>query len=298
MQKMTVRDLREISQGSEMKFPRLIAVAACLTIGLAFVSGSGTALAQPMAPPFFPPMDQPYHMQPPFFAPKKCSLYGGLFYLAGGAKARRLLQVELKIVETQPPGFDGQVFGLATQSMGDEAWGPAFEAGYQAGDFFDLFVGFSWYNITDPLARRLAAFDSTGTLNLLDFDYRLDFKVNEFRAGGRSWIPLYGIGRFGVTLGTIFSVIPYQVDVSRRVFFADTGVTRSFISGHQSDRWIHFAAFGGVDLEAGFSIFFARAALEGSLGTYGRCTDTDQLAYETKVNASAVSLFFSGGIRF
>lgn len=281
-----------------MKLPRLIAVAACLTIGLGVIFGASSALAQPAPPPFLPPMDQPYHMQPPFFAPKKCSLYGGLFYFNAGAKARRLLLVDVKIVETQPSGFDGLVFGLSSQTLGNEAWGPAFEAGWQAGDFFDLFVGFSWYNITDPLARRLEAFDNTGTLNLLDFDYRLDFTVNEFRMGGRSWIPLYGIGRFGVTLGTIFSVIPYEIDVSRRVFFADTGDTRDFIVGHQKDRWVHFAFFGGVDLEAGFSIFFARAALEGSIGTSNRFQDNDRLSFETNVNVSALSLFLSGGIRF
>jgi hypothetical protein len=281
-----------------MKSPRLIAVVAFLTIGLAVLFDVSSAPAQPAPPPFFPPMDQPYHMQPPFFAPKKCSLYGGLFYLSGGAEWRRLLQVELKIIETQPPGFTGNVFGLSAQALGNEAWGPTFEAGYQAGDFFDLFTGFSWYSITDPVHRRLNAFDDLGNLDFLDLTYNLNFTVNEFRSGGRSWIPLFGIGRMGVTLGVITSYIPYQIDVNRIISDAATGAVIDVIAGHQADYWIHFAAFGGIDVELGFSIFFVRGSLEGSIGSYQTYEDTDRLAIETRVNPSAMSLSATGGIRF
>lgn len=271
------------------------------------------ASAQQVGMPYQPP----YPMQPPLFAPRKTPLCGGLFYIAAGAMARRLQVVQFELIASEAPGFGAvAAFGLAKQQLGNEVWSPAIEAGYTAGDFFDLFTRFSWYNVDGSAHRVLSGvvtqdecdtYPSTNTCvagdYTLDVDYALKFDVYEFRTGGRSWVPLYGLGRFGVSLGLVTAYVPYwvkAVEVQNGPYnnTDDPVVLPSTISrfGYHADNWFYIGGFGGLELEAGINRFFAKVALEGSLGW--PLTYNGLLNIETVVNPSVISIFIAGGIRF
>ncbi len=213
----------------------------------------------------------------PPIPPGMFSVYGGPLYLSGGIKFTNLDSVKLNIEPTE-------VSGQFEHRFTDKVWYPVIEVGYQGSNFYECFASFAWYSTSHAYSA-----DQSGPNSVLRHDYHLDMEVYETRTGGRSWTPIWGLGRVGVHLGVINSIVPFHVDVIRR---NQQGV----VEGHQDDWFWHFAGFCGLETEAAFRNFFAKATAEYSLGT--TYTYNMLLNTETEMNISGFSAIFQAGFRF
>lgn len=262
-----------------MKLRSNIVPVLCLVIGLICFSGMKQAVAQQL-------------IEPPFYAPQRTSLMCGVFYFDAGAKWWSLMGVDMKSNGREVFGFAGGVFALESQPLGSQSWGPIFEVGYQQDNFFDVFGAFGWYNINDHIARDIQAIDLNGFAQNMHLAYQLDFTYYQGRVGGRSWYPLYGMGRVGVYLAVQLGVVPFKVSVNETILGGPVLTARS----HQ-DYWWHGAGVLGLDLELGYSRYFVKGSVEGVLGG-PTLTYEDLGNISTKIKASAVSLSVTGGVRF
>jgi hypothetical protein len=138
---------------------------------------------------------------------------------------------------------------------------------------------------------------------------RLDLTVIEFKAGGRSWIPLWGLGRFGTMLGGLVTPMPYKVaarsqvtttadvlDVNGAVVVPAGTILIDEPQNQWSTAWA-FGLFGGVDVEVGNPRFFVKTGLE-----YDWYFDFTGLQFgqpvENRVNLSGVGATGTLGVRF
>lgn len=262
-----------------MKLRSNIVPVLCLVIGLITFPAMNQAVAQQL-------------IEPPFYAPQRTSLMCGVFYADAGAKWWSLMGVDMKSNSRPVFGFAGGVFALESQALENRAWGPIFEVGYQQDSFFDVFGAFGWYNINDHIARDIQAIDLNGFLQTNHLAYQLDFTFYQGRVGGRSWYPLYGMGRIGVSLGAQLGVVPFKVSVNETIIGGPVLTAAS-----HSDYWWHGAGFLGLDLELGYNRYFLKGSIEGVLG--GPTLTYEDLGFiSTKIKASAVSAAITGGIRF
>lgn len=214
--------------------------------------------------------------RPVLLAPSQVPLFEGRFYTAGSARWSSYLQVDVNVVAGEG-GFSEE--GKPLDSL---AWGPVLELGYQASNSFDLFSSFSRQTVsgTGSMLGETATDNLAFHLNLTDY---------QFRIGARSWMPVYGAGRFGVNLGSLFSLIPFRMDVIRQ----SGGISHG---GSHSDTWSVFGGFLGMDAEVRYGPAFAKGRIEGTLvsgNEYGQL-----LGLEANVNTSGLSLSVGGGIRF
>ena len=138
---------------------------------------------------------------------------------------------------------------------------------------------------------------------------RLDLTAIEFKAGGRSWIPLWGLGRLGTMAGGLVTPMPYTVvarstvtttadvvDVNGAVVLP-AGTTLIDLPVNQwSTAWA-FGLFCGVDVEVGNPRFFVKTGLE-----YDWYFDFTGLQFgtpvENRVNLSGVGATGALGVRF
>jgi hypothetical protein len=268
-----------------MRIRSRIAPIVCLLVGLGCLTGFGTAMAQDIA------------MESPFFAPPlKPSLYGGLFYVDGGARWRSLLKVEFRSLDRQPAAAGGSFFHLDVTKLNNTVWSPFIEVGCQSSDFFDLFAGFSWYTLKAPLFFESQGFNAAGPVAGTVQDYISNLKMNayEFRSGGRSWFPIYGLGRISVTAGVITTFIPYEIQLNSQIFAG--GALQESVNVTRKDWWVHMAGFLGTELELGFNRFFVRTSAEFSYGSQRQ--DKDLYGVEINVNPCGLAVAAAGGIRF
>jgi hypothetical protein len=249
---------------------RLIVVAAVLVTML----GVDTASAQ-----------SPFRL--PFMAPSRPSLFDGAFYMSGGVKFRNLSTVTFSTLEATDGG--AAVFGEARYPFTNKLWTPTIEVGYQESNFFDVFAGFSWYDVAN--AHTMVVVDSVGAVETQTTNYHMRFEVYELRTGGRSWFPVWGMGRIATSLAVATSVVPYWVDATRE-FSTVAGVE----VGHQYDWAWHFAIIGGVEFELDRGRWFLKTAAEYS---YGNQINYESLAgTRTEINPMGFGLVFQGGFRF
>ncbi len=214
--------------------------------------------------------------QPPLLAPQRVYIYTKGFYADVAAKWVTLMQVDLNVT-----AGDGG-FSTEGRPMENQSWGPMFEAGYMASNFFDVFLAFSWYDLTDSGW-------TTGETPADTLSFQLDLADYQFRMGARTWVPLHGMGRFGVNCGGLISVIPFDLDVSRD----SEGIIRG---GSHGDTWTAFGGFAGIDAEVNYGRTFAKCRIEGSLVTGNRYEQL--LGMAANVNTSGFSFSVGGGVRF
>ena len=101
---------------------------------------------------------------------------------------------------------------------------------------------------------------------------RIDFTAIEFKSGGRSWFPLYGLGEIGTSLGVLVTPMPVTIVNSSRVVAladsADAGVTAGDTLLNIADKheefwfWRNLGLFVGLDLRLSMGRFFAQSAVE------------------------------------
>ena len=214
--------------------------------------------------------------RPVILTPTQVPLFEGKFYTDGSARCSKYLQVEVNVV-TDSGGFSSD--GKPVDAL---AWGPALELGYQASDSFDLFSSFSRQTVSGSGSM-------SGETIADNLAYKLDLSDYQFRIGARSWAPVYGAGRFGINIGSLFSVMPFRLDVNRQ----SGGISQG---GSHADTWSAYGGFLGMDAEVRYGPAFAKGRIEGTLvsrNQYGQL-----LGLETNVNTSGLSLSVGGGIRF
>ncbi len=128
--------------------------------------------------------------------------------------------------------------------------------------------------------------------------HRSDVNVYEFRFGGRSWIPLYGMGRFGVFAGTLANYVTYNISGSELI----TGLGPNFpgqqlyaLIQNQSDNTWSFGGFAGTDVEIGFGRWFAKWSAEYSVAQE---ISYRVLSSDFSFRPSGFQMAISGGIGF
>ncbi|MFH1117618.1 MAG: hypothetical protein V1792_27175 [Pseudomonadota bacterium] len=214
--------------------------------------------------------------QPPLMAPMRVNTYTQGFYADVAARWVTLMQVDLNVV-----AGDGG-FSAEGRPLDNQSWGPAVEVGYMASHFFDVFSAFSWYELT-------SCGQTYGETDAETLTFQLDLADYQFRVGARSWIPLYGMGRFGVNCGGVISVIPFDLDVGR----AAGGL---IMGASHADTWTAFGGFAGIDTELNYGRTFAKARIEGTLVTGNQYEQL--LGMAANVNTSGFSFSVGGGVRF
>jgi len=135
---------------------------------------------------------------------------------------------------------------------------------------------------------------------------KLDLTTWESKTGGRTWIPLWGMGRFGISLGGLFAYSSttltsnaiYVATAANDALPIPVAVGDVLISGSaQTDGsgW-NWGLFTSSDIEIGWRRFFGKAALEYDWYFYGNTVDTEALS--AKINLSGVGATFLAGVRF
>ncbi|MBI4965266.1 MAG: hypothetical protein HY913_18465 [Desulfomonile tiedjei] len=273
-------------------------------------------------------------------------------------------QVTLQVILDDSLAFLVNTTPDINRQAGPKLWSPTFEAGYQLYNYFDIFYGFSWFNVDNSVglsnvipgqvsrtliidtfpfvsdhdsAWPVGSFFSSDNIigdtpahiyqvtpnsplrgifpnrqfsTQLDdsipaesiqetVSARADISVYETRIGGRSWVPLYGLGRIGVTLGTAFMPTYYKL-IENRSYTAlgpnlPPGTPVFAISNEIKDWRAHYGAFVGSDLELGYGA----AYVKGSVDYMWANALTYQLdAVNTSFNPGGMTLGINGGIHF
>ncbi|MGO9121345.1 MAG: hypothetical protein ACLQPD_27515 [Desulfomonilaceae bacterium] len=98
-----------------------------------------------------------------------------------------------------------------------------------------------------------------------DVTHRADINLLEFRWAGRTWVPLWGMGRFGFSLGAIGNAINYKINGTRTITSLGPAFpgTVVFSETGNVDAWIaNYGGFVGTDVELGSRNIFVKASGE------------------------------------
>ncbi len=138
----------------------------------------------------------------------------------------------------------------------------------------------------------------------------LDFTTIESRTGGRTWIPLWGMGRFGTNFGALLAATRAKLTTNAiYVATADSppllpggaplvpagGTLINTVLQQDPTQW-NLGLFGGIDAELGSCRWFVKSALEYNYYFYGTIVEDDIIS--SKVNLSGVAANILGGMRF
>jgi len=131
-----------------------------------------------------------------------------------------------------------------------------------------------------------------------EISQRVDVGVRENRFGGRSWTPIYGIGRLGVSLGALLSPISYRISGTKRVTSLGPrlpGTIFENIAEVRTGVWWNVGVFVGTDLQIQYGSLFARGAVE-----YSACRNQSASLFqvETTVNPGGFATLLSAGFTF
>jgi hypothetical protein len=133
-----------------------------------------------------------------------------------------------------------------------------------------------------------------------------DVTVYENKFGARSWTPMYGMGRFGVTLGPLMNLIHYKASHTSREEF-----TASFLppappappsqtlreTSVSNEAWlISYGLFTAVDLEIDYNNFFFRTNAQYNLSEEKQLKNSQYVW--TNLNLSGYSSLLAAGVRF
>lgn len=153
-----------------------------------------------------------------------------------------------------------------------------------------------------PLRQFYETLDGKGASNLPPVIVnetifcRTDATVYENRFGVRSWTPLYGMGRFGVTLGPLVNLIYYRASQSSRNAFSG-GVT--FVQDEQtiSQGWfVSYGLFTAADVEIDWNGYFFKTNAQYSLSEEKQLHNSPYTW--TNLNVSGFSSVLAAGVRF
>lgn len=128
-----------------------------------------------------------------------------------------------------------------------------------------------------------------------------DVRIYEYKLGARSWVPLYGLGRFGIVFGPMLNQINYNASVNRVATFPlTTGTVSASATSSNKGTLLSWGAFAGGDIEGAFGPYFGKFAAfyhiteEKAL----KNADTPELAVDTNINLSGFNMAFNLGCRF
>lgn len=125
---------------------------------------------------------------------------------------------------------------------------------------------------------------------------RTDANIYENRWGVRSWTPLYGMGRFGVTLGPLMNLIYFKASQTTIAEFSG-GVNHVDESARFSQGWlVSYGLFTAADVEIDWNNYFLRTNLQYNL------TEEKQIHNSNYVwmnmNLGGFSSIITAGLRF
>ncbi len=125
---------------------------------------------------------------------------------------------------------------------------------------------------------------------------RTDATVYENRFGVRSWTPLYGMGRFGVTLGPLVDFIYYRASQSARDAYSG-GVTHVDEFDTLSEGWlVSYGIFTAADVEIDWNNYFFKTNAQYSLSEEKQLHNSPYTW--TNLNVSGFSSILAAGVRF
>ncbi len=127
---------------------------------------------------------------------------------------------------------------------------------------------------------------------------RVDFSVWENRFGGKSWVPLWGFGRFAVKAGGLLSPLRYELTGSRHVESLGPNAPGVVIDNSTVTLtgWrLNYGAFVGSELEIAYWGLLGKATVE-----YNVCKDESftLLTTNTTFNPGGLGASFTGGLTF
>jgi hypothetical protein len=127
---------------------------------------------------------------------------------------------------------------------------------------------------------------------------RMDFTVFENRFGGKSWVPLWGFGRFAVKAGGLLSPLRYDLTGSRHVESLGPnapGVVLENSTLTLTGWRLNTGVFLGSELEIAYNGILGRATIE-----YNACKDESfqLLTTNTTFNPGGLGASFTGGVTF
>ncbi len=273
--------------------------SAWLTMLLLVLIASAAVQAQELGPPSpgLPPgpsLPEAPGLALPYLSR---SLLAGRLYAQAGVRFRNLQTVNAKALETRGQGIEdlnGDTFVTlpeASYGFTNTIWTPNFEFGYQSSNFGDVFATFSWYGVSNSHGFHQVSSGNQVVTSTIQYHIALD--SYETRAGVRSWYPLWGMGRIGVTLGGFTSVIPHRVDVTRS---NTQGAQFPSGAGSHESTWVQWGGTGGVELELDLSRILLKLAADYSYGS--ELIYNELLGTETRLAPQGFSAVFAGGLRF
>jgi hypothetical protein len=250
--------------------------------------------------------------------------------------------------------------GVVTNlSFAEQPVSPTFELGYQWGDYFDLFFGFSWFSLKESFSK---AFDTTADtyrrviqdtfpftsdntalwpsgnftsstvvgenninqqmlpdsggligfprrafLERLDTSVppvpvvehtsaRTDLSAYEFKLGARSWVPMYGLGKFGFSIGPLMNLINYRASASEIMTFINEPTQPMVSSFIKNQGWLTtWGFFFGTDLEIVSNVYFVRGSV---LYSVQQQASVNADPVETVFNMNGLTALLAAGLQF
>jgi len=245
-----------------------------IALALAVLAVGNEATAQQSGLPF------------PVVAPGINSVFRGPHWFDAGIMFMALDTVKVIVNPYNNPGST-ESFNESRHSFGSNVWAPVFEVGRRSNTYFDLYAGFSWFSLSDGKGFfQISQNNPAVTQNIA---YHFDADAYRFAVGGRSWFPMWGLGRIATTLGMVQALIPYKVNVSRTVTAEGTR------SESKNSLWWYVAGAIGVDMEIGYRNFFGKGQVGYNFGTQHKYEILDVV---THVNPTSLTVALSGGLRF
>ena len=132
-----------------------------------------------------------------------------------------------------------------------------------------------------------------------DVTNKSDINLVEFRWAGRSWVPLWGMGRFGFSLGAIANAINYKINGTRTITSLGPSLTGEVVFSETGkvDAWIaNYGGFVGTDVELGSRNIFVKAS--GDWHFIVPKFTYQLMSIETEFDPTGFSLGLYGGLRF
>ncbi len=130
--------------------------------------------------------------------------------------------------------------------------------------------------------------------------HRADFNVNEWRFGGRSWFPIWGVGRLGFAAGPLLNFVYYKLAGSRQVVSLGPnlppGTVVDSVVAQVSDLQFKFGGFFGTD----FEVYLGRSAFLTATAEYNISDKVryQLLSVQTEFDPGGFSSYLAAGLRF
>jgi len=122
-----------------------------------------------------------------------------------------------------------------------------------------------------------------------------DISVYETRFGGRTWTPLFGMGRLGATLGASFMPSYYRIAGNRNYTDEATGLSVLSESTLYQDWHAHYGAFVGGDLALSSGSAFLNASWDY---TWANAWSFQLYSVTTNFNPGGMTAGLAAGFRF